>query len=76
MLLDLLSEAESHRIWDVVPPGNPYGSLDAMLAAEIGTTADRARKRVQELRSLEPPGANRYTSSLDFRHFGGGGAMS
>ncbi len=33
-----LAEAEAHRIYDHTPPERPYGSLDAMLKAEIGKT--------------------------------------
>ncbi len=33
-----LAEAEAHRIYDHIPPEHPYGSLDAMLKAEIGKT--------------------------------------
>lgn len=55
-LEETLSEIEQHQIWNVFPPDAPYGSLDAMLKAEIGTGAqdmrrniDIAAKRAQEL---------------------------
>jgi len=34
-----LEEAEQHRIYDLIPPEKPYGSMDALLVAEIGETA-------------------------------------
>lgn len=46
----LLSEAETHHIWDVVPPGNPYGSRAAMLRAELGVDEDLVRATVQEVK--------------------------
>ena len=33
-----LREAEADRIYEHVPPGKPYGSLDALLQAELGVT--------------------------------------
>jgi hypothetical protein len=33
---DVLDELKEYRAWELVPPGNPYGSLEAMLKAEIG----------------------------------------
>jgi len=31
-----VAEADEHRIYDHIPPENPYGTLDALLVAEIG----------------------------------------
>lgn len=46
-----LKEAEEHRIWERIPPGNPYGSKEAMLeAAALGDeAAARARVAIQGL---------------------------
>lgn len=41
---NVLAEAEQHRIYEKVPEGKPYGSLDAMLLAEIGRTAEQSIK--------------------------------
>jgi hypothetical protein len=48
---DQLEDIKKYEIWNVIPPGAPYGSLDAMLAAELSTDADSLRGKIQELRS-------------------------
>jgi hypothetical protein len=40
---EALAEAEQYRIYTRIPPDKPYGSLDALLKAEIGV--DRAASR-------------------------------
>lgn len=42
---ETIDELKEHRAWEIVPPEKPYGSLDAMLRAEIGCTEQKARKR-------------------------------
>ncbi|MPZ13962.1 MAG: hypothetical protein GEU73_05995 [Chloroflexi bacterium] len=42
----LLGELEAARAWEVVPPEGPYGSLDRMLQAELGTDERTFRSRV------------------------------
>jgi hypothetical protein len=37
-----LAEAERHEIYKRVPPGQPYGSLDALLVAELGVTREES----------------------------------
>jgi hypothetical protein len=37
-----VEELRQHEAWKVVPPEKPYGSLDALLQAEIGHTAQEA----------------------------------
>ncbi len=32
----LVTELEEARAWEKIPPDNPYGSMEAMLLAEIG----------------------------------------
>ena len=32
----LLGEVQEHRLWETIPPTNPYGDIDALLKAEIG----------------------------------------
>src|SRR5678815_310545 len=35
---ETLEEVRQHEVWKTVPPAQPYGSLDALLDAEIGCT--------------------------------------
>jgi hypothetical protein len=39
-----LEEAEQYRIYERVPPEKPYGSLDALLEAEIGVNVETSKK--------------------------------
>ena len=34
--LEILSELKDHRVWEKIPPDNPYGSLDELLKVEVG----------------------------------------
>src|SRR5262245_10283366 len=34
----VVEELKAHDVWNRVPPDNPYGSLEALLEAEIGCT--------------------------------------
>jgi hypothetical protein len=45
-------EAEQYRIYERVPPEKPYGSLDALLIAEIGVNVETSKKIIS-LRSQE-----------------------
>jgi hypothetical protein len=70
---DILVELEEYHAWDIVPPGNPYGTMDAMLRAEIGKGEEEARedigKRQQAARQaaldngepLQPHGTNQHS---------------
>jgi hypothetical protein len=40
----LKQELSAHEAWNVVPPEQPYGSLDALLEAEIGYTEHEVRQ--------------------------------
>jgi len=42
-----LEEAEQHHIYDLIPPEKPYGSMDALLVAEIGETVATSTTSVQ-----------------------------
>jgi hypothetical protein len=44
----LVDELSAHEAWKVVPPDEPYGSLDALLKAEIGHTAQTMRQELQQ----------------------------
>jgi hypothetical protein len=44
-------ELAQHHAWDVVPPGHPYGSEDAMLRAEIGVDTATLEHEVRDLRA-------------------------
>jgi hypothetical protein len=47
---EVLQEAQENRIWEKVPEGKPYGSLDALLRAEIGRGLEEAnRTKAQQL---------------------------
>lgn len=41
-----VAEAEEHHIYDQIPPERPYGSMDALLLAEIGETAASSTAKV------------------------------
>jgi hypothetical protein len=41
----LVDELTAQEAWNVVPPEQPYGSLDALLEAEIGCSEAQARQR-------------------------------
>jgi hypothetical protein len=43
----VLEEARQYRIFERVPPEAPYGSLDALLRAEIGCTEAESRANVR-----------------------------
>lgn len=44
---EILEQAKAARIWERIPEENPYGSLDAMLVAEIGDTEAVAVEKVK-----------------------------
>ena len=39
----LVDELQAHEAWNIVPPERPYGSLNALLLAEIGQTVPGTR---------------------------------
>jgi hypothetical protein len=41
---ETLEELRQHEVWKVIPPDNPYGSLQALLEAEIGHTEQEAKE--------------------------------
>jgi hypothetical protein len=45
--IEILRELEEYHVWDVVPPEKPYGSLDALLKAEIGVAAEESTQIVK-----------------------------
>jgi hypothetical protein len=48
-----LAELRQHQAWNVIPSDQPYGSLDAMLVAEIGLS-ERALRHQIELKPASP----------------------
>ncbi len=40
------ADLESVRAWEVIPPEAPYGSLDALVRAELGVSVDELDRRV------------------------------
>ena len=43
-----LDELGKAKAWDKIPPDNPYGSMDAMLKAEVGLPAKEVRRRITQ----------------------------
>ena len=43
---ETLTELRQQEVWQVVPPEQPYGSLDALLKAEIGCTQAEAKRQL------------------------------
>jgi hypothetical protein len=54
-----LAEAERYRIYDRVPPEQPYGSLDALLKAEIGVSIEESNRII----SLRTHGGDRRSAA-------------
>ncbi len=54
----ILEEAERDRIYERVPPEKPYGSLDALLKAELGVD----KKESIEAKKLGKHGTNQHTN--------------
>ena len=66
--MGILAEAQEHRIWEKIPPDNPYGSENNMLKqVEVGTANDaHKRMRIQTLAAqtrqvLRRPGGEKGT---------------
>jgi len=63
-----LAEAEEHRIYDYIPPEKPYGSMDALLVAEIGETAKTSTAlvmaRAQQPATLFDNGGDRKSEAV------------
>ena len=59
------NEAESHRIWEKIPPDNPYGTKEAMLERlKVGDEeAARARVAAQAIpaRAIQRQGVNQHS---------------
>jgi len=69
---EALDEIKEQRVWEIVPPGNPYGSLDALLEAELGIDERTANEEVQaqarNAKALKPAktaGPGRGNKTLD-----------
>jgi len=60
---ETLEELRQQAVWNVVPPEQPYGSLEALLAAEIGCTEHEAK---QQLASQAIPIMGRRKKVLKF----------
>jgi hypothetical protein len=43
---EMVNELKTYRAWEVVPTHKPYGSLDALLLAEIGHTECGAKRQL------------------------------
>ena len=61
---ETLAELRQQKVWEVVPPEQPYGSIDALLQAEIGYTEQEAmRRKVAETQALQPHGTNQHSNT-------------
>jgi hypothetical protein len=70
--LNILGELKEQKVWDKIPPDNPYGSLDALLKAEVGvdeeTISNGVAKTPQDGKDMplrEGPGGNVKTLHVD-----------
>jgi hypothetical protein len=50
---EIFAEVRQHAVWKVVPPEQPYGTLDALLQAEIGRTATEVQTLLAEAQPKE-----------------------
>jgi hypothetical protein len=50
----VLDDAERYKIYDRIPPAKPYGSMDAMLKAEIGVGVEEATKNKAQQMAADP----------------------
>ena len=76
--LSVLEEAKEHRVWEVVPEGNPFGTKEKMVAAlNIGdenAARDRLRREALQavaLRSKPGQPAKDENYALEHNSFGG-----
>jgi hypothetical protein len=60
-----LAELREHRAWEKVPVGNPYGSEDRMLAAELGKRADEIREQLKDIKRKQAEAQNRVRDEED-----------
>jgi hypothetical protein len=44
---ETLQELRQQEVWNVVPPEQPYGSLEALLGAEIGCGEQEAKRQLE-----------------------------
>jgi len=55
---ETLELAEKHRVFELVPPDKPYGSLQAMVKAELGVTIEESKRivvfRTAQARAMDP----------------------
>ena len=66
--LKILGELKDHKVWEKIPPDDPYGSLDELLKVEVGVDEDTINVEVQEAREMplrEGPGGNVKTLHVD-----------
>jgi hypothetical protein len=50
---EIFAEVRQHGIWKIVPPEQPYGTLDALLQAEIGRTHAEVQTLLAEAKPKE-----------------------
>ena len=72
--MKILTEAREQRIWEKIPPGNPFGSEDNMLAhVEVGDAKDaQKRMKIQTLaataQQLRAYGGDRRSKEFQASH--------
>ena len=53
--LKILNELKDHEVWNKIPPEKPYGSLDALLKAEVGVVEDEIVSECRKARENPSP---------------------
>ena len=62
---EVMDELNAHRVWDIVPPEQPYGTIDALLEAEIGCSEQEAKRQlVAQATGSQPQGGRPETDKL------------
>jgi hypothetical protein len=62
---ETLDELRQQQVWKMVPPERPYGSLKALLEAEIGCSEEDARKQLEaHPTGSRPQGGRPQTDNL------------
>lgn len=61
----LVQELSAYEAWKVVPPEEPYGSLKALLEAEIGCSEEEARERLAAQATGSGPRGGRPRKTCD-----------
>jgi len=61
---DAINDIKPFRAWDKIPEGKPYGSLDALLKAELGVESEAAGMETIRQRAMREAAESRSRSDL------------